>query len=81
MVEECEKVLFNYFTQTEFRYNELVLSYDTWTDSWQSLGVYPGEPVTGSRAVWWNGGVTIPSGEIRPGVRTPAVVQGTFPEN
>lgn len=81
VVEACEKIMFDYFTKTEFRYNDLVLSYDTWTDTWRSLGVYPGRPVTGSRAVWWNGGIAIPSGEIRPGVRTSSVMHGTFLEN
>jgi sialate O-acetylesterase len=75
-LKECEKIIFDYFTNTKFRFNDLILSYNTRTDTWKSLGVYPGQPVTNSRAVWWNNGIVIPSGEIQPGIRTPLIMYG-----
>jgi N-acetylneuraminate epimerase len=49
-----------------------VLAYDPKTDRWQQLGEMPFAHVTTS-AVLWNGRIVIPSGEIRPGVRSPEV--------
>lgn len=74
----CEQILSDYFTQTVFRYNELILLYNTITDRWSSLGTYPAPPVTGSKAVWWNNRIVIPSGETQPGVRTPVVMSGAI---
>lgn len=79
-LQRCEKIILDYFTKTEFRFNDLVLSYNTWTDTWQSLGVYPARPVTNSQAVWFNGGIVIPTGEIQPGVRTPSIMFGKIEE-
>jgi len=53
-----------------------VLGYDTVTDTWAEFGsVPPGmqSPVT-VPVVEWRGGFVIPSGEIRPAVRTPQVL-------
>ena len=69
-------IILDYFTNTEFRFNDLVLVYNTRTDTWKTLGLYPGQPVTNSRAVWWNNGIVIPSGEIQPGIRTPSIMYG-----
>ena len=50
-----------------------VLAYHTITDTWTRFGTFPGPcPVT-TTAVGWDGGIVIPSGEVRPGVRTDAV--------
>lgn len=49
-----------------------VVAYNTRSGEWSLAGVMPIGVVTTS-AVWWNGGVVIPSGEVRPGVRTRAV--------
>lgn len=49
-----------------------VLAYHTITDTWTHIGKMPIGVVT-TTAVTWNDSVVIPSGEIRPGVRTPAV--------
>ncbi len=49
-----------------------VLAYHTITDTWSVAGQMPQGVVTTS-AVRWQDRVVIPSGEIRPGVRTPKV--------
>ncbi len=49
-----------------------VLTYHTITDTWTELGRMPTGVVT-TRAVVWNDLVVVPSGETRPGIRTPAV--------
>ena len=54
-----------------------VLAYDTGTDTWRVVTRAPVPlPVT-TVAVKWGDAMVIPSGEIRPGVRTPAVIQVT----
>ena len=49
-----------------------ILAYHTITDTWVSLGTTPAPQVTTVTANW-RGRWVIPSGEIRPGVRTPHV--------
>lgn len=49
-----------------------VLAYNTTTDTWKEIGNVPLGQVT-TPIVQWNDGFVIPSGEIRPGVRTPAI--------
>ncbi len=49
-----------------------VLAYDTAADSWELVGTMPTAVVT-THAVTWNGSIVIPSGEVRPGIRTPEV--------
>lgn len=53
-----------------------VLVYNTIKDCWTKIGELPGfGPVT-TTAVKWNGDIFIPSGEIKPGRRTPEVLIG-----
>ena len=47
-------------------------AYHTITDSWTSAGKIPQNQVT-TTAVRWDGDIVVPSGEIRPRVRTPKV--------
>jgi len=49
-----------------------VLAYHTITDTWSEAGSMP-EGVVTSGAVRWQGRIAIASGEVSPGVRTPAV--------
>lgn len=49
-----------------------ILAYHTITDTWITLGEMPSPRVT-TPAVLWHGRWVIPSGEIRPGVRSPEV--------
>ncbi len=48
------------------------LAYHTITDTWTSAGTTPRNHVT-TVAVEWDGGIIIPSGEVRPRVRSPQV--------
>ncbi|MFP6901698.1 MAG: sodium/solute symporter [Opitutales bacterium] len=48
------------------------LAYHTITDTWTSAGTIPKNQVT-SIAVEWDGAIIIPSGEVRPRVRSPKV--------
>lgn len=50
-----------------------VLAYHTLTDTWREAGTMPASHVT-TPVVSWRGTYVIPSGEIRPGVRSPAVL-------
>jgi N-acetylneuraminate epimerase len=49
-----------------------ILAYDTRTDAWRLVGELPAARAT-VPAVAWRGGFVIPSGEARPGVRSPQV--------
>ncbi|QDV68775.1 N-acetylneuraminate epimerase precursor [Rosistilla carotiformis] len=48
------------------------LAYDTISDMWSSAGTMPQNQVT-TAAVRWNDQIMLPSGEVRPRVRTPKV--------
>lgn len=48
-----------------------ILAYDTQTDTWTPLGEMPSAHVT-TTLTRWNNGWVMPTGEIRPGVRSPA---------
>ncbi|MEP7376892.1 MAG: kelch repeat-containing protein [Chitinophagaceae bacterium] len=55
-----------------------VLAYNTAKDCWEKIGELPGfGPVT-TTAVKWNDEIFIPSGEIKPGVRTPQILKAKF---
>ena len=47
-------------------------SYQTRTDRWSHAGSTPANQVT-TIAVEWNGSIIMPSGEVRPRVRSAAV--------
>ena len=58
-----------------------ILAYHTITDSWYRMGTVPESEINGltagshvtTQAVKWGNGWVIPSGEVRPGVRSPKV--------
>ena len=52
-------------------FSRKVLAYNVLTDSWTCVGEFPEPGPVTTTAVAWDGGVVIPTGEIRPGVRTP----------
>lgn len=55
-----------------------VMVYNAATDAWATMGQFTPEapdvpaPVT-TNATWWRGNYILPSGEIRPGIRSPRV--------
>jgi SSS family transporter len=57
--------------------NDMLFVYHTVTDTWVQKGQLPKNQVT-SVLVEWNGAWVIPSGEIRPAVRSPKVWQATW---
>ncbi|HNX33336.1 MAG TPA: sodium/solute symporter [Kiritimatiellia bacterium] len=60
-------------------WNRRVLAYHTVTDRWFELGEVPNPPtVAGAAIKLGDGRVVLASGEVRPGIRTPDCVAGTF---
>ena len=53
-------------------FNSTIYSYNLITDQWARVGKTT-EPVIATSAVWWDGDIVIPSGENKPGFRTPKV--------
>ena len=49
-----------------------ILAYDSKADTWREIGEVPASRVTVPTA-FWHDRVVIPSGEVRPGVRSPEV--------
>lgn len=52
-----------------------VFAYDSRRDAWRVVTRSGVEPRVTTAAVVWDDAIVIPSGEIRPGVRTPAIVR------
>jgi cyclically-permuted mutarotase family protein len=50
-----------------------ILSFNTRSKKWEKIGNLTGESPATTNAFLWNETVVIPSGEVRPGVRTPNV--------
>lgn len=59
-------------------FNRMILQYNTITEKISVLGQLPDAAQVTTRALWWQNRVVIPSGEIRPGVRTPKVWSGNL---
>ncbi|WP_417605548.1 N-acetylneuraminate epimerase [Primorskyibacter flagellatus] len=63
----------------DYRWNDMVLTYDTAANAWGDLGANPELPNTGSAVVGTAPGTfLIVNGEIKPGLRTDAVKSVTF---
>jgi SSS family transporter len=56
-----------------------ILAYHTITDTWTKTGTLPASHVT-TATVKWNDKIVIPSGEVRPGTRSPKILAGTYAE-
>ena len=54
-------------------FSKEILTFNTRTGELQKIGEVPGKSQVTTTAFWWNDEVIIPSGEIRPGVRTPLI--------
>lgn len=55
-------------------FSHTVLLYNTVTKTWTTAGSLPEHPPVTTTAFYWDNQVIIPSGEIRPGVRTPKIM-------
>jgi SSS family solute:Na+ symporter len=53
-----------------------ILAYHTITDTWVKAGKLPTTSHVTTTAVKWDGSFVIPTGEIRPGIRTPKIWKG-----
>jgi len=51
-----------------------ILAFNTLSKIWEKIGEMAGESPVTTTAFSWNGTIAIPSGEVRPGVRTPNVI-------
>ena len=51
-----------------------LLAFNTLSKTWEKIGQVTGESPVTTTSFLWNGTIVIPSGEIRPGVRTPKVI-------
>jgi len=56
-----------------------VLAYHTITDTWVKMGELPTTSQVTTIAVRWDNSIVIPTGEIRPGVRTPKIWKADAP--
>lgn len=54
-----------------------IYMFNTITNEWARVGMLPASHVT-TFAAQWDNDILIPSGEIKPGVRTPAVMKGSM---
>jgi SSS family solute:Na+ symporter len=59
-------------------FNRNVLLYNTITDVWTTYGSLPMDAPVTTQAVKWGSEIFIPSGEIKPGVRTPDFIRATI---
>ncbi len=62
-------------------FSNLILVYNTLTGKWAEAGEIPGNAPVTTVAYSWKGKIVIPSGEIRPGVRTDKVIMVEMKEN
>jgi cyclically-permuted mutarotase family protein len=51
-----------------------ILAFNTLLKSWEKIGEMAKESPVTTTAFSWNGTIVIPSGEVRPGIRTPKVI-------
>ena len=56
-------------------FSKEILAFHTITGAWSRVGELPEPSQVTTSAVWWQGNIVIPSGEVRPGVRTRKVWQ------
>jgi N-acetylneuraminic acid mutarotase len=54
-----------------------VLAFNTRRDAWRIVTQSPLVPQVTTSAVRWGDAIIIPTGEIRPGIRTPNIVRAT----
>ncbi|MFP6905118.1 MAG: hypothetical protein VCG02_07870 [Verrucomicrobiota bacterium] len=57
-----------------------LISYNMLTDSWEKTGEFPQPLPLTTTAVHWGEDIILPSGELRPGVRSPVIWKGRYRE-
>lgn len=57
-------------------FSKKLLLYNIPSDCWTNIGEYPFPAQVTTTAVNWDGKIIVSNGEIRPGVRTPDVIEG-----
>ena len=62
-------------------FNKDVLFYDLQNDSWKKIGELPFYTPVTTTLVTWDGEIWIPSGEIKPGIRTANILTGKIITN
>lgn len=62
-----------------YRFNNSLWRYDTFTKKWDSLGTYEQVARAGAGAVCSGNTLIVVNGELKPGIRTPAVNRVTLP--
>jgi SSS family transporter len=60
----------------EYKFNQEVLAYHTITKTWISIQDYPFQAPAGAPMVNWDNGFVVVNGEIKAGVRSPAIYYG-----
>ena len=71
--QRLDSIVYDYFTKTEFHFNNRILAYNTLADKWTVLGNHRFVPVTNTNAVYWDDKIILASGERQPGIRTPEI--------
>ena len=71
----------DYFLTHHPGFSKQILAYNTRSGKWSEIGEIPVESPATTVAYPWKGKIVIPSGEIRPGVRTDKVLLVEIEEN
>lgn len=58
-------------------FNSEILAYDANDGKWSQAGFFPGAAPVTTQPVTWKGKLILPSGEVRPGIRSPKVWIGS----
>lgn len=59
-------------------FSHAILAYEVRGNRWRKIGTLPGDTPVTTTAVWWDGEVFLPCGEVRPGVRSSVIWRGIF---
>jgi len=59
-------------------FSKSIYLYNTITDLWSEIGQLPEPGQVTTTAVKWDNDIFIPSGEVRPGTRTPVIMKGSI---
>ncbi|MGF7007890.1 hypothetical protein [Aminobacter sp. BE322] len=76
---EWEKVntALTFLADHHLGFNTEILAYDAKDGKWSQAGFFPGAAPVTTQPVTWKGKLILPSGEMRPGIRSPKVWIGS----